>query len=231
MLEVAKAAGVPAAAAETCLKDQKLAEAIRKGKEQSYPLKFDVVPAFFVNGVRYGQNLPDDAIDKALPASPSAPAPATTQPQGQTPSAAAPFKLLGWCDLVEKADPAAGKSLRTLDEQLARLATVNLQVAAADRGFQAQCRALNGKFEGPQMDKFSERTYELGLLRGKAADLGDAVRAVLKAEPIASIGKRGAANEADYCAFTLNAIAADLLKQADTLIKGGPIDCPAAGKR
>lgn len=67
MIESAVKAGMDRGEIDRCLKDQRLADALQKGMEMSIPgPQGVVVPFFFVNGVKYQDALPADAIDKAL---------------------------------------------------------------------------------------------------------------------------------------------------------------------
>jgi protein-disulfide isomerase len=224
MFEVLQAAGMARAEIDACLQQRALFDAINAVKDKA-PL-LSTVPAFFVNGVAYGQTLPADAIDKALPREMVAQA---VMP-ARTPAASA-FKVLDACDRVAAADAGLRESLRVADEQIAALATASLNLAARDRAFLNACRALNGKVaEGPKMDTFRVRSFEVGIQNGKVFDLASALRAGLKTEPLASIGRNAADPEREDCAFTLSTIGADVLKQAESLLNFTPVDCELKGK-
>ena len=70
-MESAGRAGMEREEMERCLKDQRLVEALQKGKDMAVAGPQAVtVPFFYVNGVKYQDSLPGDAIDKALASRP-----------------------------------------------------------------------------------------------------------------------------------------------------------------
>jgi hypothetical protein len=205
--------------ADTCLKDAPLADAIMRQRAAEVPLKLDVVPVFFVNGARYENEFPADAVAKLLPADVTTVA-ASAAPPG------AVLQVIGACDLVAAHDPVAVSSIKTADAQLVALAVANLQLGSGYRGFRGACPALKGPDPSPAMDRFRMRTFELGIFRGRVSEQAAALRSLLKTEPLASLSRRGRANEADHCAFTIAAVSDELLKQSDALLKSAQVACP-----
>jgi hypothetical protein len=195
------------------------------------PLNMGVVPVFFVNGVRYESEFPMAALEKLLPAAATQAPPPPVAAQAPSPPDA--FQVIGACDLVAAHDPAASAPIHAADDQIAALALANLKVVSALRGFAAACRALPQRQQtnSEARDRFAERTYELGIFRGRVFDKAAALRALLKTEPLVSLSRRGTKDEADYCAFTVSTASGEVLKQADALLKNTEIDCPAASKQ
>jgi len=215
------------AAADACLKDPQLADAIERQRKAEAPLEMDVVPVFFVNGARYETDLPLDAVAKLVPAA------ATQAPPPQTRAPALPvYQLIGACDLVAAHDPGAAPSIRAADDQLAALALANLQLASTYRGFLASCPAFlrHEPDSSPGRQAFIARSYEVGIERGHVDDKAAALRSLLKTEPLASLSRRGTKDEADYCAFTIAGISKEVLAQSDAILKRAEIACTPAGK-
>src|SRR5581483_7389313 len=161
-------------------------------------------PVFFVNGTRYETELPADAIAKLLPAAATQAPPTQVQAPAQSPRN--PFQLLLSCDLVAAHDTATAPHIKAADDQLVALALANIQLDNAYRGFLAACPALKGPDPSPAMDRFRERSYEVGILRARVTDQATALHSLIKTEPLVSLSRRGTANEADYCAFSLATI-------------------------
>jgi protein-disulfide isomerase len=213
------------AAADACLKDAQLADTIDRQRKAEVPLDIGVVPAFFVNGKRYESELPLDAIAKLVPAAaPSAPPPAASN--------LPVYQLIGACDLVAAHDPATAPSIRAADDQLASLALANLRLSTTYRGFLASCPAFlkHEPDSSPAKQAFIAHSYEVGLERGHVYDKAAALRALLKTEPLASLSRRGHADEADYCVFTIASTAKEILAQSDAVLKRAEIACAPAGK-
>jgi protein-disulfide isomerase len=221
------------AAAAACLKDPALAAAFERQRNAEEPLNMGVVPVFFVNGTRYESDLPMAAVENLVPAAaPPAPIVAQAPSAAPTPAAQDGFQVIGACDLVAAHDAAASPAIHAVDDQIAALALANLKVVSALRGFAAACRALpHLQSEGAAKDRFVERTYELGIFRGRVFDKAAALRTLLKNEPLASLSRRGTKDKADYCAFTIATASGEVLKQADALLKSAEIDCPAVARQ
>lgn len=109
------------AAADACLKDPQLADAMTRQRAVEAALKMDVVPVFFVNGARYETELPLDAIEKLVAAAAPVQTPASNLPV---------YQLIGACDLVAAHNPGAAPSIRAADDQLAALALAICSSAA-----------------------------------------------------------------------------------------------------
>jgi protein-disulfide isomerase len=243
MLAIAEEAGVSRAAAATCLQNKAMGEAIRKQYMMLAPLSLGLVPAFFVNGVRYDQFLPDDAIDKALPSRKSetaavhmVPQP-QSQPQSQPRPSATPedskagVTLIDLCNGVT-ADKDLHAAFRAADEKLMTLVVANLQLATRFKAFEASCQAVGGRLrpdianDDPRRVRFVQRLYEMNTTRGRVFEGAEALRALLKTEPLASLAKRGTTVEFQGCVDQISRMAGDTLKQADTLANTATVDCP-----
>lgn len=206
------------AAADACLKDPQLADAMTRQRAVEAPLKMDVVPVFFVNGARYETELPLEAVAKLVPAAAPVQTAASNLPV---------YQLIGACDLVAAHDPGAAPSIRAADDQLAALALANLQLGSTYRGFLASCPAFlrHEPDSSPGKQAFLAHSYEVGIERGHVYDKAAALRSLLKTEPLASLSRRGSKDQADYCAFTIAGISKDVLTQSDAILKRAEIAC------